>query len=58
MISLFINNDRYYLATLYSGYSPKINLFMLFFGPLFIQNLFILLIDPDGFKNVQRVPYG
>ena len=29
--------------------------YMLFFGPLFIQNLFILLMDPDGFKKVQRV---
>ena len=58
MISLFINHDRYCLATLYSGYSPKINLFMLFFGLLFIQNLFILLMDPDCFKKVQKVPYG
>ena len=55
-ISLFINHDQYCLAILYSGYSPKIYLFMLFFSPLFIQNLFILLMDPDGFKKVQRVP--
>ena len=56
MISFFINHDQYCLAILYSGYSPKIYLFMLFFSPLFIQNLFILLMDPDGFKKVQRVP--
>ena len=56
MISFFINHDQYCLTTLYSGYSPKINLFMLFFGPLFIQNLFILLMDLDGFKKVRRFP--
>ena len=58
MISLFINHDQYCLATLYSGYSPKINRFMLFFGPFSYKIFSILLIYPDGFKKVQRVLYG
>ena len=58
MIFLFINHGPYCLATLYSGYSPKINPFVLLIGPLLIQNLFIFLMDPDGFKKIQRVLYG
>ena len=33
IFSLFINHDRYCLATLYSGYSPKINLLCSFLVP-------------------------
>ena len=55
MISLFINHDQYCLATLYSGYSPPKNFFMLFFCLLFIQNLFNL---SDGSWWFQKGPEG
>ena len=58
MFSLFIIYDHYCLATLYSSYSLKINLFILFLVPYSYKIFSIFLIDPDGFKKVQRVPYG